>query len=182
MKQGELEMEGDETVALLGPAPPARRGGKQKRMCCQMMLVSTLLAVAVISAVVIATTYIIGSSNAVAKMGNKTRPPIDCTSYSSWFHSPQRFLSRGWHKLSKAAKRLWSFFEARSSEDEKDCTYCSSCTHCPQCYWCDKLGCAINANCKFCPKCKNCMSDGFCGKLCKMKNLPKQIQLYGQTC
>ena len=47
---------------------------------------------------------------------------------------------------------------------------------------CDMLGCAINANCKFCPKCKNCMSDGFCGKLCKMKNLPKQIQLYGKTC
>ena len=47
---------------------------------------------------------------------------------------------------------------------------------------CDMLGCAINANCKFCPKCKNCMSDGFCGKLCKIKNLPKQIQLYGQIC
>ena len=168
---GEAErkkLEDDETVALLGPAPSARRGGKRKRKCCRMiLLLFAFLAVALIStAAITATAFVIViNSNAVAKMGNETEYAHDCSSCSSCVHCPKctwyyNTMCRLFITLSHKNIIIFSTW----------------------CFRCDMMGCAINANCRFCPKCKNCVSGGFCGKVCKIENLPEEINLYGQTC
>ena len=50
---------------------------------------------------------------------------------------------------------------------------------CPRC---DLIGCRVNSECRHCSKCKNCLANGFCGKVCGVRNLPQQMQLYGQDC
>ena len=47
---------------------------------------------------------------------------------------------------------------------------------------CDLIGCRVNSECRHCSKCKNCLANGFCGQVCGVRNLPQQMQLYGQDC
>eukprot|EP00091_Calanus_sinicus_P013020 TRINITY_DN29010_c0_g1_i1.p1 TRINITY_DN29010_c0_g1~~TRINITY_DN29010_c0_g1_i1.p1 ORF type:complete len:161 (-),score=29.85 TRINITY_DN29010_c0_g1_i1:113-544(-) len=72
--------------------------------------------------------------------------------------------------------------EEMYEEDEpQNCDNCANCDKQHYCWHCQTWGCWVNANCKYCKNgIKSCIKEGFCGKVCGVKDLPEKQPDWGK--
>ena len=78
----------------------------------------------------------------------------------------------------------WNKWKACDKKNGKEC--CVNCVNlckdCKYCKRCDDHDCNVHWDCRYCNLCKDCEKDRFCGKVCKMDDLPSKQPRYGFRC
>ena len=80
----------------------------------------------------------------------------------------------------------WDKWQPCNEENGKECcvncvNLCKDCKYCKRCFFSD-LKCHVHRDCKYCHLCQECEKGGFCGRVCKMDDLPVRQPRYGFSC